>query len=67
MDLRRLQHLLALDEQRHFARAAEQVHLSQPAFSRSIQALERELGSEHDLVIDVDDVAGGERVRVDFE
>jgi len=29
--------------------------------------LERELGSERDLVIDVDDVAGGERVRVDFE
>jgi DNA-binding transcriptional LysR family regulator len=44
MDLRRLQHLLALDEHRHFARAAEQVHLSQPAFSRSIQALELELG-----------------------
>lgn len=46
MDLRRLQHLLALDELRHFARAAEQVHLSQPAFSRSIQALERELGQK---------------------
>jgi len=28
--------------------------------------LERELGTDHDLVIDVDDVAGGERVRVDF-
>jgi DNA-binding transcriptional LysR family regulator len=44
MDLRRLQHLIALDDQRHFARAAEQAHLSQPAFSRSIQALEREIG-----------------------
>jgi hypothetical protein len=30
-------------------------------------ALERELGSDHDLVIDVDDSAGGKRVRVDFE
>lgn len=44
MDLRRLQHLIALAEERHFARAAERVHLSQPAFSRSIQALESELG-----------------------
>jgi DNA-binding transcriptional LysR family regulator len=43
MDLRRLEHLLALGEERHFGRAAEQVHLSQPAFSRSIQALEAEL------------------------
>ena len=46
MDTRRLQHLIALDEHRHFARAAEQVHLSQPAFSRSIQALEQELGQQ---------------------
>ena len=44
MDLRHLQHLVALDDQRHFARAAAQVHLSQPAFSRSIQMLERQLG-----------------------
>src|SRR5690242_5766119 len=44
LDLRRLQHLLALDDERHFARAAERVHLSQPAFSRSIQALESRAG-----------------------
>jgi DNA-binding transcriptional LysR family regulator len=44
MDLRRLLHLMALDEERHFARAAQRVFLSQPAFSRSIQALEQELG-----------------------
>ncbi len=43
MDLRRLEHLLALAAERHFGRAAEQVHLSQPAFSRSIQAIEAEL------------------------
>ena len=43
MDLKRLAHLVALADERHFARAAERVHLSQPAFSRSIQALEREL------------------------
>ncbi|HUP07777.1 MAG TPA: LysR family transcriptional regulator [Caldimonas sp.] len=44
MDLKRLRHFVALAEERHFARAAERVHLSQPAFSRSIQALEGEAG-----------------------
>jgi DNA-binding transcriptional LysR family regulator len=44
MELRRLDHLVALAEERHFLRAAERVHLSQPAFSRSIQTLEAELG-----------------------
>jgi DNA-binding transcriptional LysR family regulator len=44
MDLRRLQHVVALAEEANFRRAAERVHLSQPAFSRSIQAAERELG-----------------------
>ncbi len=44
MDLRRLSHVLALADALHFARAAERVHLSQPAFSRSIQAIEGELG-----------------------
>jgi hypothetical protein len=37
------------------------------AVDELLLTLERELGSDHDLVIDVDDVAGGERVRVDFE
>jgi DNA-binding transcriptional LysR family regulator len=44
IDLRRLMPLVALDDERHFARAAQRVHLSQPAFSRSIQALEDEMG-----------------------
>lgn len=44
MDLKRLNHLLALAEERNFGRAAVRVHLSQPAFSRSIQAAEAELG-----------------------
>lgn len=44
MDLRRLSHVLALADELHFARAAERVHLSQPAFSRSIQAIEGDLG-----------------------
>ena len=44
MDLKRLQHLVALADERNFSRAAERVHLSQPAFSRSVQAAEAELG-----------------------
>ncbi|MBA5637640.1 LysR family transcriptional regulator [Duganella sp. LX20W] len=44
MDLKRLRHAIALAEELNFARAAERVHLSQPALSRSIQTLEEELG-----------------------
>ena len=44
METRQLRHLIALAEEGRFARAAERVHLSQAAFSRSIQALERSLG-----------------------
>jgi DNA-binding transcriptional LysR family regulator len=44
MDLRRYHHIVALADVRNFRRAAEAVHLSQPAFSRSIQAAEAELG-----------------------
>ncbi len=44
LDLRRLAHLVALADERHFARAAARAHLSQPAFSRSIQALEEAMG-----------------------
>lgn len=45
-DLRQLRHFVALAEHGHFARAAEAVHLSQPALSRSIQALENGLGCQ---------------------
>jgi DNA-binding transcriptional LysR family regulator len=41
LNLNQLSHLVALADVCHFARAAERVHLSQPAFSRSIQAIER--------------------------
>lgn len=43
-DLRQLRHFAALAEHGNFARAANAVHLSQPALSRSIQALENNLG-----------------------
>lgn len=43
MQLRQLEHIIALAEERNFARAAQRVHLSQPAFSRSIQGVEQAL------------------------
>lgn len=46
MDLKRLKHLVALADERNFGRAAERVHLSQPALSRSVQAAESELGMQ---------------------
>lgn len=45
ISLRRLHHALVLLEEQQFARAATRVHLSQPAFSRSIQTLEEEVGA----------------------
>jgi len=44
MDLRQLRYLVALNEHRSFVRAAEAMGITQPAFSRSIQGLEQELG-----------------------
>lgn len=46
MDLRQLRYYLALAEHRSFVRAAEAMGISQPAFSRSIQGLESELGCQ---------------------
>lgn len=44
MNLRRLEQLVVLAEEGSFVRAAERAHLSQPALTRGIQSLERELG-----------------------
>ncbi len=44
MDIRQLRHLLALAETGSFSRAAQQQNLTQSALSRSIQALEDQLG-----------------------
>lgn len=41
---RRLQHLLAIAEHAHFGRAARSLNISQPALTKSLQALEEELG-----------------------
>lgn len=44
IDIRHLRHALALADLRSFSLAAQRVHLTQSAFSRSIQSLETELG-----------------------
>lgn len=44
MQLRQLEYLVALDRERHFGAAARACHVSQPALSTAIRALERELG-----------------------
>lgn len=44
MNLRDLRYLVALAEQRHFGRAAEACHVSQPTLSTQIRKLEDELG-----------------------
>lgn len=44
MNLQQLEYVIAIDDHRHFARAAEKVHVTQPTLSMMVQKLEAELG-----------------------
>ena len=45
MELRRLGYFVAVAEERNFTRAAERLLVAQPAVSRQVRLLERELGA----------------------
>jgi DNA-binding transcriptional LysR family regulator len=45
LDLRQCRHVLALDRHRSFARAADELGLTQPALTRSLQVLEKSIGA----------------------
>ena len=64
MNLSQLRHLLALTQTGSFSRAAEQLHVTQSALSRSISALEEEKSALEAGFADVRVTDGGITRRI---
>src|ERR1039458_2928445 len=45
MEIHQLRYVVAVEEERHFGRAAERMHVAQQSVSEQIRRLERELGA----------------------